>query len=307
MAIPDFQSVMLPLLNEFDVKKNLTSKEAIQFSIKNFKLTEDEVAQLLPSKTQQVIKNRVYWALVYLSKAGLIKKVKRGHYEITNRAREVLDDQLEKITVKYLKKYPEFVEFQSISKGDSKSIENDQQSNGDPLEEFEKTYNELKGEVLSEILALVRGLDPEDFEKLCLHLMQEVGYGTSGIHTGRSGDHGKDGMILVDALGLDAILLQCKRYKEGACIGESAIRDFIGTLNIHRANKGIFVTASHFSATCQEIIRGVSFNIVLIDGEKLANLLFKHNVGVTEKAKYPIKEVDHDFFDSITEVFSKVA
>lgn len=306
MSIPDFQSIMLPLLKEFYAKGNLTSPQAIEHSIKHFKLTPEEIETLLPSKTQRVIYNRVYWSLVYLQRAGLICKIKRGHYEITEEGRKVLDEKIEKITIKYLKKFPTFVEFQNLTK--SSDIENQEDKNEnsvvvDPFEQFEKNYKELKDETLKQIIMIVRKISPEDFEKLCLLLMQKIGYGNRVQHTGKTGDGGKDGKILVDVLGLDTILLQCKRYKEGLFVTESNIRDFVGTLNINKANKGIVITASQFSPGCLKVVKEASFNIVLIDGERLAELLFEYNIGLNSKGKYEVKEIDQEFFESISDEF----
>lgn len=309
MAIPDFQTVMLPLLKEFKKRGNLTSPEAISYSIKYFKLTPEEIETLLPSKTQRVIYNRVYWSLVYLQRAGLISKIKRGHYQITNEADSVLSDKIDRLTVKYLRRFPSFVEFQNLSKNKADEVTDEITESSievDPFEQFEQKYNHLKIETLKQIIGSVRKLEPEDFEKICLMLMQKIGYGNKIQHTGKTGDGGKDGKVLVDALGLDTILLQSKRYKEGSPVSESHIRDFIGTLNIHKANKGVVITASHFAPTCSKIIKEVSFNIVLIDGEKLAELLFDYEIGVKAKSKYIIKEIDQEFFDGISEEFLRI-
>ena len=307
MGLPDFQSVMLPLLKKFHSCGELSSQEAISFSIKHFKLTKEEISKLLPSKTQKVINNRVYWSLVYLQRAGLISKVKRGLYKVNTEANNVINDDIDKITIKYLRKYPSFVEFQNISKTKDTNQEDDDKDDQDPFEQFESKYKKLKNEILAEIISTIRKMDPADFEKLCLILMQKIGYGDTVQHTGRSGDHGKDGKVLVDSLGLDTILLQTKRYKEGNSIPEREIRDFIGSLNIHKALKGLFITASHFTPTCEQIIKKVPVKIVLIDGEKLSELLFEHNVGLEIKNNYEIKEMNQEFFDNISQEFLKVA
>ena len=294
---------MFPLLREFKRQECLRNKEACDFAIEHFGLTQEEAKELLPSKTQTRIANRVSWSIKHLKMAGLLRRVERGLHEVTEAANEVLGDpkaKKEGINIKYLQRFPSFVEFQNISqKKKTDTNEDDTINEDDPSESLEKSYERTKDGVLGDLLIKVRDMDFKDFEKLCLVLMRKMGYGRQWEHTGQTGDHGRDGQVLMDRLGLDTILLQAKRFKEGSPVPERDIRDFIGTLNIHKSKKGVFITSSNFSSSCRQIVESIESNIALIDGKELVELLFEYNIGLETKGTYDIKEIDEDYFENI--------
>lgn len=273
--------------------------------IKEFKLSDEELTQLLPSKSQRMIDNRVYWALVYLAKAGLINRPSRGHYEITNQGRQVLKKPPQKIDIAFLMQYPEFKRFRDIknSKVSNAPQTNDEASEVDPVESLEDSYQKLRSAIVAELLEQARNVQPSQFERLVVELFKKMGYGVpeleSVIHTGKSGDGGIDGEISQDPLGLDMIYIQAKRYQEGSGIGRPAVQQFVGSLNERKANKGIFITTSHFSQEAKDYIHRVDVKVVLIDGLKLAELMYDYGLGVTKERTFELKRVDPDYLEGI--------
>lgn len=304
MAVPDFQTLMLPVLKYIASKDVTSSKEVIAEMIQQFKLSEEDAAQLLPSKTQRVIDNRVYWAQVYLQKAGLVVRPARGRYQVTDTGRDVLGKKPERIDIKFLNQFSSFQKFKALSHQNTeqektKTVAVD--TNADPLEELEASYEKMKASVCEELLNQARELDPTDFEKLIVELLRRMGYGldqNSVVHRGRAGDGGIDGEISQDRLGLDMIYVQAKRYQEGAAVGRPAIQQFVGSLNERKAKKGLFITTSHFSSDAHEYVNRIDVRIILVDGEQLARHMFEHNLGVTPKQRYEVKEIDQDFFEA---------
>lgn len=304
MAIPDFQTLMLPVLKFIASRDLSVSKEVIAEMIRKFELTDEETEKLLPSKTQRVIDNRVYWAQVYLQKAGLVVRPARGRYQITDDGREVLAKNPNRIDVKFLNQFPAFQKFKALSRGDTEtsaheSAESSVVETTDPLEELEASYERMKAAVCEELLTHVRALDPTDFERLIIELLRKMGYGidpSSVVHRGRTGDGGIDGEISQDRLGLEMIYIQAKRYQEGAAVGRPAIQQFVGSLNERKAKKGLFITTSHFSSDAQEYVNRIDVRIILVDGEQLAKLMFDVDLGVTTEQRYAVKKLDQDFF-----------
>lgn len=306
MAIPDFQSAMLPALKAVSTKDVLASKEIISSVISHFKLNQNEIEALLPSKTQRIIDNRVNWALSYMYKAGLVSKPARGKYTITETGKKVLNANLKELSSNYLMKFESFKEFKKIKHIDEiKNIKLDsidKESTVDPQEEMERNYQDLKSAVVDELLRIVRKIDPTDFEKLIMDLLKKMGYGAndleSVVHSGKSGDGGIDGEISQDYLGLDMIYVQAKRYAEENSVGRPAIQQFVGSLNERKAKKGIFITSSYFASSAKEYVEKIDIKIVLIDGMKLAELMYEYNLGVEPKQIFEIKSVNSDYFDN---------
>lgn len=304
MAIPDFQTLMLPVLKFISSKDVSASKEVIAEMSRQFNLTDENIEQLLPSKTQRVIDNRVYWAQVYLQKAGLVMRPSRGRYQITDEGKNVLAQNPNRIDIKFLNQFPSFQKFKALSRSGSESLDSDSSvqatETADPIEELEASYERMKASVCEELLTHVRNLDPTEFERLIIELLRKMGYGidpTSVIHRGRTGDGGIDGEISQDRLGLEMIYIQAKRYQEGSAVGRPAIQQFVGSLNERKAKKGLFITTSHFSSDAHEYVNRIDVRIILINGEQLANLMFEFNLGVTTEQKYEVKKVDQDFFE----------
>lgn len=296
---------MLPVLKYIGSKELAVSKDVIEEMIKEFRLTDAELNELLPSRTQRVIDNRVYWAQIYLQKAGLVERPARGRYRITEQGQKMLASNPTRIDIKTLNQYPEFVRFKSLSKKSSEekssSSDIDQKiEDADPREVLEASYDKMRASVCDELLNTVRKIDPTDFERLVVDLLQKMGYGIdlqSVVHRGRSGDGGIDGEISQDRLGLEMIYIQAKRYQEGAGIGRPAIQQFVGSLNERKAKKGLFITTSHFSADAYEYVNRIDVRIILVDGEKLAELMFDYDLGVATEQRYLVKKLDQDYFE----------
>lgn len=297
MPIPDYQTLMLPLLKLADKYGTMNRKEALQWVMDEFKLTESQQKELLPSGKQPIIQNRVSWAWTYLKKAGLLKSTQRGSVEITDRGKKVLSENPVMINVKYLKKFPEFLDFQSAYQKDESSVDVET-SKGTPEEILESAYYQLKNEVLKELLDRVKSSSPEFFEELVVNTIVKMGYGGSlhdaGQAIGKSGDEGIDGIIKEDKLGLDVIYLQAKKWEGN--VGRPEIQRFAGALQGKHAKKGILITTSDFAVNAREYIKNIDAKIILINGQQLAELMWEYNVGLSNAALYDVKKLDMEYF-----------
>lgn len=301
MPIPDYQSIMLPLLTLISDGKEWSFRNAVEELSKLYKLNEQERKELLPSGQQPIFDNRVGWARTYMKKAGLIDSPKRGLLKISERGKETLGRKPEKIDVKYLREFPEFIEFQSLKKDESTEIENEElQEHQTPEELLEYSYQKIRKSLAQELLNKVMNLPPSFFEKLVVELLVKMGYGGSikdaGKAIGRSGDEGIDGTIKEDKLGLDIIYIQAKRWQPGSVVGRPELHKFVGALAGQGAKKGIFITTSSFTKDAVEYIPKNETKIVLIDGEQMAQYMIDFDLGVSQVNKYEIKRIDNDYF-----------
>ncbi len=306
MAVPDYQSVMLPLLRFAAQKGTETStSEAVEALTKELGLTEDDLKEMLPSGIQSTFVNRVGWASTYLKKAGLLEATRRGFYQITDRGRDLLNKQPKTINVKLLKQYPEFLEFQQLKGTRSGEKVPDSKVTSDvstatPSEALESAYENLRDELAAELLSRLKKISPAFFERVVVELLVKMGYGGSradaGKAIGRSGDGGIDGIIKEDKLGLDVVYIQAKRWDNNP-IGRPDVMQFAGALQAQKANKGIFITTSRFTDDARNYVSQIGSKIVLIDGEQLTSLMIEHDVGVSTVSLYPVKKVDSDYFE----------
>ena len=298
--IPDYQSIMLPLLKYAGDKNEHHIRDAIEQLAKAFGLKEEERKEVVPSGQQLTFDNRVSWAKTYLKKAGLVESTRRGYFRITERGVSVLEDRPDKINMKYLERYPEFTEFRNSSKS---VIE----ESGDVQEYEESTPEELMGighrklqnDLAYDLLDNIKRCSPGFFERLVIDLLVKIGYGGSREDaasrvTGKSGDEGIDGTINEDKLGLDTIYVQAKKWEN--TVGRPEIQKFAGALQGQRAKKGIFITTSTFSKNAIEYVSMIDSKIVLIDGKQLAKLMIENDVGVSRIVSYEIKKIDSDYF-----------
>jgi len=297
MGIPDYQSLMLPLLQYLSDGKERNIREVIDYLSSKFKLSEEEKDELLPSGKQPIMDNRVGWARTYLLKAGLLFSPQRSYIEISDRGLNVLKQNPKEINIKFLEQFPEFIEFRTIKKESSTKNTNNKEEMEDitPDELMEKGYSSIYANLTQELLVKLRSVDPYYFEKIVVDLIDAMGYGKGKV-TQKSGDGGVDGIIYQDKLGLEQIYIQAKRYNEKNSIGISTLRSFVGTLDEAGVNKGIFITTSHFPKEAENFVKRCSKNIILIDGEELSRLMIENNVGVNTTKRYEIKKVDVDFF-----------
>lgn len=303
MPIPDFQTIMLPFLQFSSDGKMHNYLEAVDALAKDFKLTPEEIDTLIPSG-QQRFANRVGWAKSYLKKAGLINYPQRGHFQITQRGFDVLKESPKAIDMKFLKRFPEYREFRKINPVDEgQEIVVGPPDQLPPEESIEAAYQEIRAGLADDLLDYVLKCSPAFFEKLVVELLVSMGYGGSQENAaravGKSGDDGIDGIIDEDKLGLDSIYIQAKRYQRDAKIGAHFVRDFIGALQGCKATKGVFLTTAGFTKDAVDFVSKVQSRVVLIDGQKLANLMIDYGIGVSIRMNYEIKQLDTDYFGEI--------
>lgn len=298
MAIPDFQSVMLPLLRFASDKNEHSLQQAIEALAKEFNLTEEERQELLPSGTQARFANRVAWARSYFKQALLVENTRRSFFKITQRGLDLLAKNPTNINKKTLEQYPEFLEFQNIKRDAEPDKSTDEQEKQTPEESLEVAYKILSDGLAGEIIQRIKDCSPIFFERLVVELLLAMGYGGSRVEAGRaigqSGDGGIDGIIDEDKLGLDSIYIQAKRW-EGT-VGRPEIQKFVGALQGNRAHKGVFITTSDFTKDAQEYVKNISNKVVLINGFTLAKLMIENDVGVSTVSTCKVKKIDSDYF-----------
>ncbi|MEW5993545.1 MAG: restriction endonuclease [Candidatus Zixiibacteriota bacterium] len=299
MAVPDYESVMLPLLQLAGDKQTHRISEVIERLAKEFNLSTDDRKDLLPSGLQNKFDNRVSWARTYMKKAGLLCQPERGTIQITERGLQVLESRPKQINRQYLNKFPEFLEFQRPGKKPITVSDEPVGTEKTPEELLEESYSELYEGIASELLEKVKSGSPQFFETLVIDLLVKMGYGGSrkdaGEAIGRSKDGGIDGIIKEDKLGMDVIYIQAKRWEN--TVGRPVVQAFAGSLEGMRAKKGVLITTSQFSADAIEYVERIEKKIVLIDGDMLAKLMIDHNVGVSTVSTYEIKKIDFDYFE----------
>lgn len=305
MAIPDFQTIMLPILTFIADQQEHTMRDTANTLADSFALSDAERSDMLPSGQQCTFDNRVNWAVSYMKHAGLLEYMRRGVFRVTERGVQVLRQSPTRIDIKFLAQYPEFNEFRSGSRkqrnGHAITETLDQDTQQTPEERLEDGYQRIRLELAQELLARIMGCSPSFFERLVVELLVKMGYGGSrkdaGEAIGRSGDEGIDGIIKEDRLGLDTIYIQAKRWQ--GTVGRPDIQRFTGALMGQRARKGIFITTSDFSREAREYAGSIDSKIVLIDGEQLAQLMIDHGVGVSVATIYEIKRIDSDYFSEV--------
>jgi restriction system protein len=299
MAIPDYQSAMLPLLQFASDGQEHSLREAIERLADHFNLTESERTELLPSGQQATFTSRVGWAVTYMKKACLLGATRKSHFKITERGFAALHQKPTSINVKFLKQYPEFVEFQAKRNDSDKTVVTPAtETEQTPEESIEIAYQNIRSDLAIELIQQIMNCSPTFFEQIVVDLLVKMGYGGSrkdaGQAVGKSGDGGIDGIIKEDRLGLDVIFIQAKRW-EGT-VGRPEIQKFVGALQGQRAKKGIFITTSAFTNDATQYASMIENKVVLIDGETLARLMIDFNVGVSLGRAYEIKRIDSDYF-----------
>lgn len=304
MPIPDYQTIMLPLLQHLADQKEHVFKEVVIAVGKQFQLTENELREMLPSGQSLVFANRVGWARTYLKKAGLLDYPKRGMVNITARGNEVLSKKPARIDNNLLKQFPEFLEFQNVKKEDGEVVQapdTPQAEKQTPEETIDLAYQNIRQSLAQELIDTIVRLSPAFFERLVVELLVKMGYGGSikdaGKAIGKTGDEGIDGTIKEDKLGLDIIYIQAKRWQAGNIVGRPELHKFVGALAGQGAKKGIFITTSSFTKDALSYTPKNETKIVLIDGVQLAQLMIDYNLGVSTQRAYEIKRLDNDYFE----------
>lgn len=305
MAIPDYQTLMRPVLEDI-LQRGATGFPPLIESISDrFKLSEEDREKTIKSGST-VIRSRVWWALTFLYQAGLLERPSRGMYIVSDAGKQALKNH-STIDNKILKTYPKFLQWgnqerlQNNKENNKNSIKIDAESTQTPLEILEKGYQQLVAVTKQELLDRIIDSPPDVLEQIILDLLMAMGYGDLKNGATRMGnaytpDGGIDGVIKEDALGLSNIYVQAKRYKKDNTIAVSQVREFVGSLSEKRANKGVFVTTSYFSKEVYKYVSNVQHTIILIDGDELAELLYKHEVGVRLENSYHINKIDENYF-----------
>lgn len=306
MAIPDYQTLMLPVLQLLGDGQEHLLRNIVQQLSDQFGLSEDERRHLLPSGVSTTIGSRVGWAKTYLHKARLLNLTGRGRLQISPRGTSVLQHAPDRIDVAFLKQFPEFVEFQSPKKnGDTDKVseqidERPSEQLLAPDEALDTAYQQLQTDLESQLLDKMKSLSPEFFERLVVDVLVKMGYGgtleDAGKAVGKSHDEGIDGVIKEDRLGFDQIYIQAKKWSDTP-VGRPEIQKFVGALQPHRARKGVFITTSTFTKDAEDFVKRIETKVILINGLQLAKLMIDLNVGVSTNRVYEIKKIDSDYFE----------
>lgn len=302
MPIPDYQSLMLPLLQFAADALVHTNSETVDMLATKLQLTASERQELLPSGQQEIFRNRIGWAKSYLKKAGLLTYPRRATLQITPRGKQVLAENPPRLDIQFLKQFPEFtgdcdspLTVCGGEQAEPLSVPIEQT----PEEALECAYQSLRATLAQDMLTRILACSPAFFERLVVELLVKMGYGGSrrdaGARIGQSGDGGIDGIIKEDRLGLDVIYLQAKRWQ--GSVGRPEIQKFVGALEGQRAKKGVFITTSSYTAEAREYAASITAKVVLIDGKLLTNLMMDFDVGVSVAASYHIKRIDSDYFE----------
>ena len=301
MAIPDYQTCMLPLLQHLADGAEHTLRDTEERLAEHFRLSATERAELLPSGQQGVFRNRVGWARTYLKKAGLLESPKRAVFRITERGLTTLAAKPSRIDVRYLEQFPEFIAFRDASRSESITAVAAEAppAKTTPEEAIELAHQGLREQLAAELISRILTCSPTFFEQLVVELLVKMGYGGSrrdaGERIGQTGDGGIDGIIKEDRLGLDTVFIQAKRWQ--GPVGRPEIQKFVGALQGQRAKKGVFITTSSYTADATDYASRIDTKVVLIDGKQLAALMIDFDVGVAPAATYVVKRIDSDYFD----------
>lgn len=300
--IPDFQSAMLPILSKMKDEKIYDSTMIRNIVVEHFEITKEEKQVKTPNGKQLLYYNRIAWSISYLRTGGLIESPERGKYKISELGKKVLNNPPEKITIRFLKELnlnKNLFEREKKEKTEEEQIEYDDEKTPDEL--IEEGHKRINQELSKILLQNIENASPYKFEEIVVELLIKMGYGDSDFNNGevtsKSGDEGIDGIIKEDKLGLDKIYVQAKRWKKETKIGRPEIQKFVGALDGQRAKKGIFITTASFSQEALNYANNTSnATVILIDGQKLTDLMIEYEAGVTVKDTIKICKIDTDFF-----------
>ena len=305
MAVPDFQTMMRPLLAAVADGTERRMVDIRAALAEHFQLTDEDLSAQLPSGRAKTFNNRVGWATTYLYRTGLLERPRRSTYRITERGATILGSHASRIDLRVLSQFDEFHEFRQ-AKSDSRvstappspAVEHSSDNGQTPEEQIDSAYRSLRTALAADLLDRIHEQTPAFFEQLVLDVLRGMGYG--GAHDaaveklGQSGDEGVDGVIREDELGLDLIYVQAKRWKNP--VGRPEIQKFFGALHGKRATKGVFITTSSFSGEAAAYAENVTPRVILVDGAYLTRLMIEYDVGVTVARTYRLKRVDLDYF-----------
>ena len=333
MAVPRANKFYRAVLEVFSKSgRSMSAPEMVAAISDHLKLTDEQLAEMVPSGIKSRVEDRTQWAMYHLKNAALLESPSRGIFRITNKGIQFLRDQAGEVTNKQITEMersegrePDLLLTNPGSSSSSKGWQflQDDLPEGDaevdggisvpqvelqedptdvltPYEVMDICYREQQKMLMDEILDSLRSVAPSSFERLVVELLANMGYGDGKV-TGRTGDRGIDGVLNQDALGLEKVYVQAKRF-DYAQVGEPEIRNFSGSLDPFGASKGVFITTSSFSNTARQtaenISRGGKF-IRLIDGQELAELMMISGVGVVTEVTYEVKKLDANYFTDL--------
>ena len=303
MSVPGYQEFMFPILKCLYDGKQYLKKTICEKMIEAFNLTQEQLYEKVPSQSEPTYINRIGWAVTYMKKAGLIDSPNRACYVITDEGKKLVDNNITNLNTKYLRKYPSFIDFRKSSHEAEAKIPVDVTKDDETPYEKIASYNAIiKKTICDDLLNKILEQSPYFFEQLVVDLLVSMGYGgnieDAGKATKKSGDEGIDGLIKEDKLGLDTIYIQAKRYRKDNLVGRPTIQQFIGALQLKGARKGILITTSDFTKDALEAVSySTTVSIVLINGYKLVDLMYEHNIGVGVEKVIQIKKIDNNYFE----------
>ncbi len=305
MSIPKYDELTRPLLELLKDGQLWSTVDAATALADRFKLSEEERSARLPSGIQTYMVNRTGWAGFHLDLAGLVTRPKRGRWQITDEGRKMLESspaKLDRPALMQFKSFRDYMNSRTKLRGRETGAADSTAENGaevPPEERMANAFSELRSQLTNDLLGIVRRMDPVRFERLVLDVLLAMGYGGSREEAARmtklSHDEGIDGVINEDRLGLDVIYVQAKRWQN--TVGRKEIQSFVGALAGQQAHKGVFITTGEFADTSYAFVKSIAQKVVLIDGERLAELMIEHNVGVSRSHSYEVKRVDSDYFE----------
>ena len=315
MSIPKQYQIHRPIL-EFLAEHPDQEMEIAPEIARRMGLSEEEKAQTFSGSGENIYMNRLRWAMLYLKQAGLIDYKKRSHCRVTKDGIAYLKKHSGQIKPGHLRKncsqFREWLEEMKQRRHERKTQtgsgdpDNEQTDDSDeettPEAKIDNAYGEINAALKDELLDAVLEQSPAFFERLVVKLLGAMGYGGGdklAQAIGQAGDGGIDGIIHQDILGLDVIYLQAKRYKRGNDVGSATIRNFIGSLSIKNAQKGVFITTSAYTRDARKTLEEASQNIVAIDGDGLVKHMIRYGVGVREQQTITLYKIDGDFFDEV--------
>jgi len=298
MPVPDFQSIMLPLLRLAADGKEHFVRDAVEALASHFGLSDADRQLMLPSGRARLFDNRFAWAKTHLTKTLLLQATRRGYFKITERGFNALRDAPDKVDLHFLNRFPELKQFRAANRPTLQHPEPQPETQGTPDELLEAAYQSLRDSLANDLLDLIKKGPPSLLEKVVVELLISMGYGGSrkdaGQAIGKAGDEGVDGIIKEDRLGLDIIYIQAKKWDN--TVGRPEIQRFAGALQGQKARKGIFITTSDFSRDAREYTAHLELKIVLIDGDQLAQMMIDNDIGVASVSQYSVKKIDSDYF-----------
>ncbi len=305
MPVPDVPSLLLSVLKTFADGKVLRYVDTRNRLIESLNLTRDDTQEMEPTGRYTKLQHHSYWATQHLLRARLVTAVRRSAFQLTEEGKRLLEDPPPSLDLDYVQNFPAYQQWQHNSKA-SVNSDGSPSANADPdampEESVRRAFQRLEDELQADILARMQEASPKFLEQVVVDLLIAMGYGggdaVRGTVTGRWGDGGIDGTIKEDALGLDEVYVQAKRYTEGNTVGESDVRNFVGAIDGANTTKGVFVTTADFTKSARDYVKRSSKRIILINGTELARLMVQYGVGVRTRKTYQLQRVDEDYFEA---------